>query len=181
MTWRWIGKGDGRSGLEWKIATEDGETRVYIPGTDHQDDVTHHLRVRLKRTAPGVWITAADLDLAWEIFLEIRMTGCTVAHVGGHSWGGAIAAIVVWLLNRAGINARGYLYAPKRAGNGRFVSQVADKIDVYVHRGDLVPLLPPWLAAYPRREFGQWEWPWKAHLPYQYHEQMIEDGFRDAD
>lgn len=176
--WHWIGKEDGRSGLEWRIAIEGKTAWIYIPGTDHQDDVKFHVRIRLKQTAPGVWITAADLELAWDIFLEIRDTGCDTVYIGGHSWGGAIAAILVWLLRRARINAFGYLYAPKRAGNTRFVEQIADHIDVYVHRGDLIPFLPPWLAGYPRKIFGRWVWPWEAHQPRSYYAEMAEDGFR---
>lgn len=178
MTWHWVGKDDGRSGLEWRIAIDDNTAWVYIPGTDHHDDIRHHLRIRLKKTAPGVWIAAADLELAWEIFLEIRDTGCDTVYVGGHSWGGAIAAILVWLLRRSRVEAYGYLYAPKRAGNRRFVDQIRQYVDVYIRRGDLVSLLPPWLAGYIYTAIGKWTWPWRAHLPHSYYRQMWRDGFK---
>lgn len=178
MTWHWIGKDDGRSGLEWRFSIVGRTAWVYIPGTDHADDARHHLRLRLTGPAPGVWVIAADLALAREIFHEIRDAGVTSALIAGHSWGGAIAALVVWLLNRAGVEAYGTLYAPKRVGNRRFVRQIEDAVDVYVHRGDLVPLMPPWLAGYPRELIGRWRWPWDAHQPHSYYEQMVEDGYR---
>jgi pimeloyl-ACP methyl ester carboxylesterase len=181
MTYHWIGKEDGRSGLEWKIATDGIHTRVYIPGTDHADDVRHHARIRLRRVAPGVWVTAADMELAAEVYLTVRETGCTTATIAGHSWGAAVAALVVWLLLRAGVEAHGFLYAPKRAGNKRFVLEVRDYVVAYRHRGDLMTLLPPWLAAFECRPIGRVTWPWDAHQPYQYYKQMVDDGVRDAD
>lgn len=176
-SWNWIGKDDGRSGLEWRVKIEHGVYWVWIPGTDHPDDVAHHLQTGWVWAHDGVRILRADYALAREVVDELHLSGDESVIVGGHSWGGAVAALIVWILLRRGVDVRGFLYAPKRAGNRAFVDEIAPYITAYRHRGDWIPYLPPWYARFTMRVFGRWTWPWKAHMPDRYADVMEKDGF----
>lgn len=175
--WHWVGREDGRSGMEWRFAITDEMFWVYIPGTDHPDDWRHHLKIGLVQAANGVWVTRADLALAAEVVRAVIESGVP-ANIGGHSWGGAIAALAVWMLRRRGWEVGGVVYGAKRAGNAAFVQDVRRHIVAYKHRGDPVLFLPPWQKALPYHVIGSWMWPWKAHGPDTYYKQMERDGFR---
>lgn len=179
MSWTKVGYDNGREGLEWKWKLTANALTIFINGSDHAKDWGHHSKIRLIEAAHGVWVTEADLELAKDIIQFVRESETEVVRIGGHSWGGAIAALVVWMLNRPNeVNVRGYLYGPKQAGNELFITQVSPFITSYRHRGDIVPLLMFWLARFQMKKIGSWMWPWKAHGPDTYHTQMAADGFR---
>lgn len=176
MSRTWVNKRNDKSGLQWWYRHEDDVLRIYIPGTDHPDDWKHHAQIELVEAANGIVVTRADLALAAEI-ARFCLDHDLPVKIGGHSWGGAIAALVVWILRTRKRVAWGYLYAPKQAGNRRFVKAISPYVFVYRRRGDLIPLIMFWLARYKMISFGKLTWPWKAHLPSSYNKQRTADGF----
>lgn len=178
MSWTKVNYENGREGLQWKWKRTGNTLNIFINGSDHPEDYKHHSKIRLIEAAHGVWVTHADLQLAKDIFLFVRESGAEVVRIGGHSWGGAIAALVVWMLRKVHIKAWGYLYGPKQAGNSQFIQEVSPYIYVYRHRGDFIPLLMFWLSRFTMEKIGTLTWPWKAHGPDTYYTQMERDGFR---
>jgi len=178
-SWHWIGKDDGRSGLEWAFSVRHtGIIDVWIPGTDHIDDWKHHLKIGLIEAADGIWVTRADLLLAADIVRQLPLEAGALVRIGGHSWGGAVGALLVWILRRRGVTARGWIYGPKMVGNQQFVNTTQKWILAYRRRGDVIPFMIPWLARYQMDTIGGLTWPWKAHGPATYYSQMEKDGFR---
>jgi hypothetical protein len=177
MVWQWVNRTDDRSGLQWRYRETGNYIHVYVPGTDHPDDWRHHAMIQMVEAADGLWVTRADLALAADI---VRIIGKTekAIRIGGHSWGGGVAALVVWMLRLRGIDAHGWLYGPKQVGNRKFVADTERYITAYRHRGDLIPMILPWLASYRMKKIGSWKWPWIAHGPDTYHNQMKLEGFR---
>lgn len=174
--WVWVNKTTDNRGLQWRYTENEHTTVVWIPGTDHRDDWKHHGKIRLFQAADGIWVTRADLELARDIVRVVESIGKPV-RIGGHSWGGAITALVTWILRRRGGLCYGFLFGTKRAGNDRFVESVKLWITSYRTRGDIVPFLPPWLAGFPTTVVGRIDWPWRAHQPSSYRQVIEESGF----
>lgn len=173
--WVWVNRSDGKSGMEWRYAEVDDTVYIFINGTDHFDDWKHHTKLRRVEAADGVWVTKADLYMTTEI---VHFIGSRRTFIAGHSWGAAIAALVVWILRRRRVQVAGFLYAPKQVGNRKFVQEITPYITAYRHRCDWVPFALPWLATFKMKVFGGIIWPWAAHMPRLYYGVMKRDGFR---
>ena len=131
MNWNWEDRTDDRSGLQWRWRETGNHVFIYIPGTDHKDDWNHHKKIGLFEAADGIWVTRADLMLAYDIVKTIGDTNKAI-RVGGHSWGGGITALLVWIWMQRGKTVHGWLFGPKQVGNRAFVSETAKNITAIV-------------------------------------------------
>jgi hypothetical protein len=107
----------------------------------------------------------------YEALVVLRaIRGLKPSIVEGHSRGGAIAQIIAReLFKRDGLKRWLSLYASKRAGNRRFVDAVhrASHVLALRHRGDWIPLLPPWYAGIKHGlTYKPWRPIWIAHVDY---------------
>lgn len=177
MGWEWKDKTDTNEGLQWRWTVIDGVLYIFIPGTDHILDWWRHRKIKTLEAGDGIRVTRADLELTKVIIRFIQEIGLSV-RVGGHSWGGGIAALITWICLKRGIPVHGFLYAPKQVGNKAFVEAIIDYITAYRHRGDAISYLMFWLCPYPVQPVGKFTWPWKAHMPSVLNYQIQRDGFR---
>lgn len=134
-------------------------------------DVIRNLLDR-KRTVYGARLYRADRAAALAAIREYR-TELTLARyvvLEGHSLGGAIAIqtgfelLYGWGLRYVIVRVT----APKPTGSRELVAKVRDYSIGYRHRGDVIPLLPPWTPNIPLVLFGRETWPWKAHAVRSY-------------
>jgi hypothetical protein len=107
----------------------------------------------------------------YEALIVLRaIRGRDIRMVEGHSRGGAIAQIVARELHRRDGKRRFLsIYGSKRVGNRRFVDAVQRTCHVLAlrHRGDWIPLLPPWYARLDHAlTHKPWRPVWIAHLDY---------------
>jgi hypothetical protein len=162
---------DGHAGVEARIYQRQHGYMIHVLGTDHWRDWLHHI---LPGARKREW-QAADQIIAALVEMGIAKSdddgwsyipGDDVV-ISGHSWGGCIAAMVATILV-----APCYIYggkrSPRKGLTRHYVAQA------YRHRGDIVPLLPPWRPRYTDEiVFGKWMWPWEAHKLSNYREVMV--------
>jgi len=153
----------GKAGVEAKVflnpITETAWVLVY--GTDSAFDwILHFL------PGWGDWIEISyAVALGYRIRKMIKEAGIKRLYLYGHSWGGAIAAIVHEELLEAcpdlEISTTGLGYKKPIAGMLNLS---------YRNRGDIVPLLTPWRRGrlYGKRLFGRWKPFWIAHRLSEY-------------
>jgi len=137
---------------------------VAFSGSRGHMDWLRNLDPRARQAAPGEWVSRADYREARAVYDAVApLADNRTVYIVGFSRGGAIAQIFARLLSSAQ-DVRVELYAPKRAGNGRFVSRLLRMRRLYAryYGGDIVPFLPPWLAQVGmiRRDITL---PWVAH------------------
>jgi len=160
------------AGWRTRVVTLPNATRptryVYFFGSDHPLDWIHHV-VPFDRLRE--WLMARRV--AKHLLTLDEQTMHYI--IGGHSLGGAIAAMVTYRLRKWGYLAMGYGFGAKRVGYPWH-----DALNVvYVHEGDIVPKLPPWRKRYAREEvYGERETAWAAHQPSAYHDVEQRHGFR---
>lgn len=160
----------GPAGIEARWRADGGTLYCFIEGSNHWADWLHHV----------VWGASARETIAGlRIASDLYGLGCKMSIgtyvIGGHSLGGSIASVVTLALRERGVGGVScHVFGAKRrprSGDGR--------VKIYVRKGDIVPLLPPWRKAYKQQEFfGSITWPWVAHQPKQYYDIQREKGFR---
>lgn len=153
---------EGRDGVEAQVRHINGRRVLYIYGSDHPNDWKHHVTPGARQREE---IAAHKLAL---------LTEGQVDAIAGHSMGGGIARMVAAIHRAANHRVALYVYGGKRAPRGYETHG-----DFYRHRGDIVPWLPPWRPRYRNTmKIGRWTWPWIAHKPRSYAQQMKRDGVR---
>jgi predicted alternative tryptophan synthase beta-subunit len=144
----------GPAGVEAHM-WDNGSRHVWVNGSDHVFDMVHH-----------ILLGAASRERRWAEAIAERVAGESLQYVvGGSSFGAAVAVLVTDLLRGMGHTVSCYVFGPKRA------PKLVPGIIAYQHRGDIVPLLPPWRPGYLLiNKIGTWGPLWKVHTPEAYHE-----------
>lgn len=143
---------DGTSiGVEGRWAkVSESEAIFYIYGTNSKDDWRSNFDIRRVKLKDGSRINAMDYaESQWMVeYIASRMNIKNVKKltIVGHSRGGALAQVTAYRLLKkySYIDTKCVLFGSKRAGNHSFVKTIEPITDSYRHRGDYIPLLPPW-------------------------------------
>lgn len=169
MRWHSLKSNRGR----WRV--QDGRLYLYLEGSVGYSDWVRNFAVGRRRTAQG-YVNRVDHREALATIREIRHVLEVVKsiHVGGHSRGGSEAWALTQELRAAGHKVTCILYAPKRTGCRDYQ---AGEYLAYRHRGDWVPMLPPWYAGWTCVLIGQWMPIWRAHEPREYMDMIQGHGF----
>lgn len=168
MNWIHFNDNDDNDGVEgrWAYVTDD-HIAFFIFGTNHFIDWIRNILIK-KLRYDGVRVNRHDLyEAQWCVEYmtnHIDMSKIRKITVGGHSRGGATAAVVVLKLLKKfpDKEIQGVLTAPKKTGNKALITRTEEHIQSFRHHGDFVPLLPPYIPFfYPYRNykhntFGKW-------------------------
>lgn len=159
--------------VEWRIKG-DGTVVEIFGSNDLRDWLFNFMTGRT--IGSNVRVNRWDRYEALIVLRAIR--GLPIRSVVGFSRGGAIAQIVAYELgrNRASMPFL-TLFGSKRTGNRQFVKWLYRVTHPFAirHRGDWVPMLPPWYADV-RHTLSHKPWRpiWKAHTDYSAYELPIE-------
>lgn len=160
MDWKHFNDNETNDGVEGRIALKEPDHLiVHIIGTNHGMDWKRNFQLRMVRY-DGMRINRHDLyEGQWTmeyIANHYDLSKIRKITVGGHSRGGATAQVVTMkiLKQYPSIDVECILLAPKRAGNSAFYRRIVDHVKSFKHRGDFVPLLPPYIPIFfPYRSF----------------------------
>jgi hypothetical protein len=151
--------------VEWRL--KDGDRVLQIIGSNDARDWMFNFMTG-RTIGDNERVNRWDRYEALIVLRAIR--GLNVLIVQGHSRGGAIAQIVARELHRRDGKHRWLsLYGSKRAGNRRFVKALHRTTVLFAlrHRGDWIPLLPPWYAGVKHALTEKpWRPVWIAHVDY---------------
>lgn len=144
----------GPAGIEASSWDKDGKRYLWICGSDHWRDWLHHVWPGAKRR---------EIAAAHAILTSVESPEVKRYVVGGHSLGGCVASILATLMRERGLQVDAVLCGPKRAPKGYVTGEAV------IHRGDVVPSLPPWRPAYKSAAYmGERKPFWIAHDPGNY-------------
>ncbi len=136
------------------IVVKRKDNRVYIGGSNHRLHWLHHILPGARRR---------EIECGKEIAVKLASDEIGHFDIEGHSIGGCIAQIVKTELGAYGITATVRTYGTKRAPAGYETVGMH-----YRHRGDFVPLLPPWRPPVACSVVGSWKPFWISHHPRTY-------------
>lgn len=133
------------------------------------EDLVEGMEPSTMKLACRVRVNRIDRKEALEVVRTlVSIVGDRAVWVRGHSRGAAIAANVVWELNKRGIECVGFGYGSKKTGNREFVESLEDRFLAFRNRGDWVPFVP--LVGYAMYETkltgSRWADPYHAHIKY---------------
>lgn len=151
----------------------NGHLYVWCSGSNGVGDWLQNIDLRRVEIRKGERVNKRDLHEAFRLYFamlnKVKFEDIKSVTICGFSRGGAIAQILAYVISaNDAVRMSLFLFASKRAGNGRFLqrlrSQVQHIVATYV-RGDLVPFLPTWpmYRNVKHEALGKLRWPHKAH------------------
>lgn len=174
-----------KAGVNGHYMVRGGTLVVYCAGSDHgkdwRKDITHAFP-RLGPMRLHRYFADGAQWLMKFVKLLARRNSIDRIILAGHSYGGSVVEIAGYFLTPTHAVSIVTYGAPKSGGK-HFYKHLYRNTDIthYRNRGDVVPFFPPWPWYRGRKnttKLGKLTWPWKAHGPKTYHEQMYIDGVR---
>ena len=151
---------------------------IWIDGSNDYADWRRNLQFRSRDLGRGRRTNRVDHKEAVKLLRLERDAIRRHQHVLiiAHSRGAAIGQNLARELAVRGFEVDLVAYGYKRTGNGAFVAELEAiaTVRAFRHRGDIVPLLPPWRAGLRHELIGAWKPPCTAHMSYGWRSENVD-------